>query len=32
MENTLPQVDVPDAVHMQSCRDRLASFGLTVLE
>ena len=32
MENTLPRVDVPDAAHMQYCRDRLTSFGLTILE
>ena len=32
MENTLPHTDVPDAGHMQYCRERLAAYGLTILE
>lgn len=32
MENTLPQTDVPDTGHLQYCRERLAAYGLTILE
>lgn len=32
MENTMPQTAVPDEVHMQNCRRRLAAFGLPVID
>ena len=32
MENTMPQTDVPDALHIQECCVHLAAFGLPVIK